>query len=107
GLPRAGTLALGEDHGQVGGQVAVARVTGPLEHALHAVGAEARGHPRELGAQCVAHSEAAFLLGLVSALDAGLASDFSALSALGVESGLDSAAGLSTSAFRGPLPSLP
>src|SRR6476469_9202931 len=115
GLPGIGALALGQHHREVGGQIAVARVARPLEHELYAVGAEARGHPRELGAQCVAHSEAAFpslrlgagFEGLVSALGAGLASDLSALSALGGESGLDSAAGLSASGLRGPLPSLP
>src|SRR2546426_1177499 len=74
---------------------------------LPPVAAEARGHPRELGAQRVAHSEAAFFDGLVSGFGAGLVSAFPALSALGVESGLDSAAGFSDSALRGPLPSLP
>jgi hypothetical protein len=60
GLPRVGALAPGKHHGEVGGEVAVARVARALEHELHPVGAEPRGDPRELGAKRVAHSEAAF-----------------------------------------------
>ena len=103
-LPGIGALALGEHHGEVGREVAVAGVAGPLEHEVHTVGAESRGHPRQLGAKRVAHSEAAFLAGLdsafVSLLAAGLASALAG-------SDFVSAAGLSDSAFRGPLPSLP
>ncbi len=103
-LPGIGALPFGEHHGEVGREVAVAGVAGPLEHELHTVGAESRGYPRQLGAKHVAHSETAFLAGLdsafVSLLAAGLASAFAG-------SDFASAAGFSDSAFRGPLPSLP
>ena len=55
----------GQHHGQVGGEIAVARVARTLEDKLDPVGAEPRGYPRELGAERVAHSPAAFFfLGL-------------------------------------------
>ena len=115
GLAGVAPFLPGEDHREVGGEVAVAGVARALEHELDPVGAEPRGDPRQLGAECVAHSEAAFLFfeleedSLEPALGApsfaGLASGLSALAAA---SGFDalSLAG-AVGSFRGPFPSFP
>ena len=106
GLPWIGALAAGEHHGEVGGEIAMARVARALEDELDAVGAEPRGDPGELGAEQVAHSPAA----LPGFLTAGLASALDGLaSVLGVSlfDSPEDAAGFSVSGFRGPFPSLP
>src|SRR5215213_93327 len=117
-LPRVGPLSTGQHHGNVGGQVSVAGVPRALQNKVQTIGAELRGHPRQLGPQGVAHSEAAFPLvwrevdlpgdasGLAEALVSDL-SDLSDLSHLNSEDFASEAGADSASGFRGPLPSLP
>ena len=112
-LPRITALLAREHHRQVGGEIAVARVARTLEDKLDPVGAEPRGHPRELGAERVAHSPAAFFFLELEEVDSvgpvlaagsffGL-EDESAASDLPVELSAAGAAG----SFRGPFPSFP
>jgi hypothetical protein len=101
-LARVGPFKLGQHHGQVGGEIAMAGVPRALQHEIDTRVTRPFSHTGELGPEHFAHS-AAFLgdgfsdLGLLSDLVSGLASDF-----------VPSAAGFSPSpAFRGPFPSLP
>ena len=101
-------LAPGEQHGEVGREIAVAGVAGALEDELEPVGAEPGGHPLELGADRVAHSFAAFPPSLPFA---GLDEEDSGFALLSDPPAAPvpslAFAGFSLSGFRGPLPSLP
>ncbi len=91
-----------EDHGEVGRQVTVPRVAWTLEDEIDAVSAQRRGYSRELPAEQIAHSLAAFL--------EGLRSPSWPVSSRPCVSDLDSAGFSAFSGFsglRGPFPSLP
>ncbi len=118
GLPGVGALTLGKHHRQVGREIAMTGVARPFEHEVDFIGAEPRGHPRQLGPQGFAHSGEAFpellpgdcLPDLPSDFAPGLASAFpegSGVDAAGLDSFEPELSVFSDGSLRGPLPSLP
>ena len=130
--PRIDPAALGQHHGEIGGEVAVAGVAGPLQHEGHLRVAEGLGHPNELGADRLVHGLDFFradfeadwgFSGLSGfSLFSDLSdfsvfsdlSDFSALSAgstfgpdWSAEAAVAGAAASVSFSLRGPFPSLP
>jgi len=63
---RIGLLQPGEDHGEIGGQVAVPGIARALEHELDAGMSQPLRDPRELSPERVAHSAPFLALDLVS-----------------------------------------